>query len=172
MDTNPALNPARRLAYSLIGLLGGDTALLLFLLQNAFRLRRDLQALHMGEPARQIPLAFEMFLFYALFSFLGWLLVGVPIAVFFPARSITRLPWPFRLLAGVALGPLALFLIFVLLAHGHPEVPGTFRSTSWLWAHSILVSTVSFVLYVALLKGKSRPADLSAHVSVNGTTNR
>ena len=158
MDTNRALNAPRRLTYAFVGLLGGDVALLLFLLQNAFRVRADLLALHMGEPAGQIPEALEMFVFYAPFSLVGWLLVGLPIAVFFPTRFITRLSWPLRLLAGAVLGPLALLVILVLLGHGHIEFPGTFRGTGSLWAYSILVSTVSFVLYAALLKGKSRSA--------------
>jgi hypothetical protein len=153
------------LAYAFIGLLAGDTALFLFLLQNAFRLRADLLALHMGEPARQVPLALEEFVIYATFSLVGWLLVGLPIAVFFPARSITRLPWGLALLVGAALGPLALLLIFALLAHGHLEFPGTFKGTSSLWAFSILVSTVSFGLYVALLKRKSPRSNRPRHVS-------
>ena len=156
MDTNLARNAPRRLAYAFIGLLAGDAVLFLFLLQNAFR--ADLLALHMGETARQIPIALEMFVFSAPFSLVGWLLVGLPIAVFFPTRFITRLSWPLRLLVGAILGPLALLVILVLLGHGHIEFPGTFRGTGSLWAYSILVSTVSFVLYAALLKGKSRSA--------------
>jgi hypothetical protein len=152
VNTNHVLNLTRRVAYAFVGLLGGNAVLLLFLLQNALRLRASLLAMHMGEPARQIPLALEMFVFYSPFSFVGWLLVGLPTALFFPARSIRRLPWPLRLLAGAALGPLALLVIFVLLGHGHLEFPGTFRGTGWLWAYSILVSTVSFVLYVFLLR--------------------
>lgn len=109
----------------------------------------------MGEPARQIPLALEIFVVYATFSFAGWLLVGVPTALFFRARSITRLPWTLRVVVGAALGPLALFIIFVLLSHGHLEFRGTFRSTGMLWVYSILVSSVSFVLYVALLGPKN-----------------
>jgi hypothetical protein len=154
VDTNCALNPARRLAYAFIGLLAGDTALLLFLLKNAFR--ADLLASHMGVPAHQLPLALEMFTVYGFFSFVGWLLVGLPIAIFFPARWIARLPWFLGLLVGAALGPLALLLIFLLLGHGHLEFPGTFKGTDWLWVYSILVSTFSFVLYVALVKRKSR----------------
>ena len=165
MDTNRALSPARRLAYAFIGLLVGDTALFLFLLQNAFRLRAKLLALHMGERARQVPYALEEFVFYVPFSLVGWLLVGLPFAVFFPARSITRLPWGLALLVGAVLGPLALLIIFMLLAHGHLEFPGTFKGTGSLWAFSILVSTVSFGLYVALLKGKSRWSSRPGHVS-------
>jgi hypothetical protein len=67
------------------------------------------------------------------------------------------LSWPVRVIVGAALGPLALFLLFVLLSHGHIDFNdhGTFTGTSWLWAFSILVSTVSFVLYAALLREKS-----------------
>ncbi|HEY6385394.1 MAG TPA: hypothetical protein VIX91_06905 [Candidatus Acidoferrum sp.] len=59
------------------------------------------------------------------------------------------------LLVGAALGPPPLLIIFALLAHGHLEFPGTFKGTGSLWTFSILVSTVSFGLYVALLKRKS-----------------
>lgn len=154
MDTSRALNPTKRVAYAFVGLLGGNVALLLFLLQNAVRLRADLLATHMGEPALQIPLALEMSAIYASFSLVGWLFVGVPIALFFPARSITRLSRPLRVLIGAALGPLALFVIFVLLSRGHINFnnPGTFTGSQSLWIFSILVSTVSFVLFVALLR--------------------
>jgi drug/metabolite transporter (DMT)-like permease len=77
---------------------------------------------------------------------------GASYCTVFPARSITRLSWPLRMLVGAALGPLALLVIFVLLRHGHLEISGTFRGSGWLWAYSILVSTVSFVLYVFLLR--------------------
>ena len=141
-------------AYAFVGLLGGHTALVLYLLQNAIRLRAALLAMHMGEPARQIPFALEMCVFYARFSFAGWLLVGVPIALLFPARSIKRLSWTLRVLVGAALGPLALVLILVLLSHGQIDFNdhGTFTGTGPLWAYSILVSTVSFVLYATLLR--------------------
>jgi len=140
----------KRLAYAFVGLLAGNAALFLFLLQNAIRLRADLLAMRMGEPGRQIPQAIELFIFYTPFSFVGWLFVGLPIALLFPGRSITRLPWPLRLLVGAVIGPLALLVIFVLLGHGHVSST-SFTGTSSLWAYSILVSTVAFVLYVALL---------------------
>jgi hypothetical protein len=149
----------KRVAYAFVGLLAGDAILLLYLLQNAIRIRTELIALHMGEPGRQIPQTLELFALYARFSFVGWLFVGLPIALLLPAHSIRRLPWPLRPLVGAALGPLALFLIFVLvsdisraaLAHGH-MLPGLFRGTASLWPFSILVSTVAFVVYIALLR--------------------
>jgi hypothetical protein len=149
----------KRMGYAFVGLVAGDTILLLYLLQNAIRLRADLLASHMGEPGRQIPQALQMFELYAHVSFFGWLFVGLPLALFFSARSITRLPWPLSLLLGAALGPLALFLVIVLvsdvsraaLAHGH-MLPGMFTGTASLWPLSILVSTTAFVVYVALLR--------------------
>src|SRR5262249_57922393 len=102
----------------------------------------------MGEPALEIPLALEMCALYAPFSFVGWLFVGVPVALLFPARSIKRLSWTLRVFVGAALGPLALALVFVPLSHGHIDFNshGTFAATGSLWAFLILVSTVSFVL--------------------------
>lgn len=156
---NLTVNPIRRLAYALVGLLAGNAILLLFLLQNAFRLRAMLLAAHMGEPARQIPVALQMFVLYAIFAFVGWLLVGLPTALLVPARSFTCLSWPLRVFVGAALGPLALFAIFVLLTHGHIN-SRAFKGTGGLWAYSILVSTVSFVVYVALL-AKEKVAERS-----------
>jgi hypothetical protein len=151
----------KRLAYAFVGLLAGNAMLFLYLLQNAIRLRANLLALHMGEPARQVPQAIQIFALYSRLSFIGWLFVGLPIALLLPTHFIKRLSWPLRLLLGAALGPLALFLIFVLisdtsraaLAHGH-MVPGIFTGTASLWPLSILVSTVAFLVYVALCKEK------------------
>jgi hypothetical protein len=149
----------RRLAYAFVGLLAGDAVLLLYLLQNAIRIRTELIALHMGEPGKQISQTIDLFSLYARLSFVGWMFVGLPFALLVPAHFISRLPWPLRLLAGAALGPLALFLIFMLisdssrtaLVHGH-MLPGLFTNTASLWPFSILVSTVAFVVYIALLR--------------------
>src|SRR5580700_7251828 len=76
MNANLAVNPIKRLAYAFVGLLAGNTILLLFLLQNAIRIRALLLASHMGKPALEIPLALQMSVLYASFSLAGWLLVG------------------------------------------------------------------------------------------------
>jgi hypothetical protein len=146
----------QRLAFAFGGLIVGDGLLLLYLLQNALRARATLLASHMGEPARIVPVTLQKFVIYAVFSFAGWLVVGLPIAVLFPARFITRLSWPLRVLVGAALGPVALFVIFLLLGHGHISFPGTFRGTGALWPFAVVVSTVSFVAYVALLQKQLR----------------
>jgi hypothetical protein len=46
-----------------------------------------------------------------------------------------------------------LLVIFVLLGHGHISFPASFTGTSLLWACTILVSAVSFAVYVTLLGG-------------------
>jgi len=158
MHTHPAVNPIKRLAYAFLGLLAGDAILLLYLLQNAIRNRAYLLGIHMGEPALQIPQALQIFVPYARLSFVGWLFVGLPIALLLPAHFIRRSPWPLTLLLGAALGPLALFLILMLvpdashsaLAHGH-MIPGMFTGTASLWPLSIVVSTIALAVYVALL---------------------
>jgi hypothetical protein len=156
---SPAISSIKRLAYAFAGLLAGDAILLLYLLQNAIRLRADLLVLHMGVPERQIPQAIQIFALYARFSFIGWLFVGLPIALLLPPRFIMRLPWQLRLLVGAALGPLALLLLFLLvsdtsraaLSHGR-ILSGMFTGTVSLWPLSIMVSTIAFVVYVALLR--------------------
>ena len=156
-NTNIKVNPIRRLVFTLAGLVAGDAVLLLFLLQMALRSRAALLAAHHGEPARQIPGALQIFLLYAAFSFVGWLFIGLPIALLIPARFLTRLSWPLKVLAGAALGPLALFAILVWLTHGHINSQ-TLARASLLWVYSVLVSIVSFVVYVILLD-KGQGAD-------------
>ena len=98
--------------------MAGEAALFLFLLQNALRARSAMVRMGVGVPGGVIPGMLEHFYLFAIFSAIGWLLVGLPVAVFFPARLLARLSWPARLLAGAALGPIALFAIFVLLSRG------------------------------------------------------
>jgi hypothetical protein len=140
----------QRLAYAWVGLLAGDAVLLLYMLLNALRAFAILVAAHMGEPQAQVTVALQVFCLYATFSVLGWLFVGVPVALFFPVRSVASWSWPVLIAVGALAGPLALLLILVLLGHG--RFPSSFVGTGALFAFSILVSTVSFCVYVALLR--------------------
>jgi len=145
---NTGAGPFQRLLFALIGLLTGNAALLFYLLQNAISSRAALLRDHMGEPARELPYAWDIFILYAIFSLRGWVLVGLPMALAFPARLLSRLAWPLCLLIGAILGPLALLLIFVVM-FGLQGQLNSFRlaHTESLWPLSILVSTVSFVMY-------------------------
>jgi hypothetical protein len=117
----------KRLIYALVGLLAGEAALL----------------------ATLLPHALAQFTLYAIFSFIGWVLVGVPIAVAIPARLITNIPWPLWVLIATLLGPLALSIILLLLGRGHTI---GFAHTGSFWPISIVVSTVSAIAYAALLR--------------------
>lgn len=151
---NAGISPAKRLLYALLGLLAGDLMLLFFLLQHALH-----ATILGGEPARALPDAVETFILYAIFSFVGWMLVGLPATLLFPARSITRLSWPRALTVGATVGPIALLLIFALLSRSHIYFHNL-AEISTLFAYTILVSTVSFMVYLALLRKemKSNPA--------------
>jgi hypothetical protein len=78
-------------------------------------------------------------------------MMGLPIALFVPTNSILRLPVLVRLIVGGVIGPFASFAIFVILSHGQIHAPGTFRNAGFLWALSVLMSAVTFLLYCALL---------------------
>lgn len=87
------------------------------------------------------------------------MLVGVPATLLFPARSITRLSWPRALIVGASSGPITLLVIFALLGRSHIYFRNLAEITT-LFAYTILVSTVSFMVYLALLRKemKSNPA--------------
>jgi hypothetical protein len=126
------------------------------MMYNALRACAALLIAHMGQPYRQLSIWLEMFPLYAVFSILGWALVGLPFALAFPARLLSRARWPLCVLIGAALGPLALLLIFVVIF----AMQGRLREfslahTEALWQFSMLVSTVSFLVYTALLRRRS-----------------
>jgi hypothetical protein len=56
------------------------------------------------------------------------------------------------IVVGALLGPAALFLILLLLAHGQLHFPASFAETGALFLFSLLVSTGSFGVYAALLR--------------------
>jgi hypothetical protein len=133
-DENPGVSLPRRFLFAFYGLLAGDTALFLLLFPGIGR-------------------APEVFVVYALFSFVGWAIIGLPVALGVPPRYLCRLSWPARLLIGAALGPIALLAIFLTLA----EISGglkTFRlaNSGIFFAMSMLVSMTSFIVYTALLR--------------------
>jgi hypothetical protein len=83
--------------------------------------------------SKSCSLALQLSAIYGFFSFLGWLMVGLPIALFVPADSVVRLPALLRVIVGVVIGPSAFFAIMVFLSHGQLHIPGTFTNTGFLW---------------------------------------
>ena len=161
MDTkSDRVNPIERVAYAFVGLSSGDAMLLLYLL--ALRARASLVAVH---TEALITFAVTFFGFCAV-SFVGWLFVGFPIALFLPARSITRLSWPIALVMGGVLGPVALLGVMLTV---HVGTTGSVSAMALAiisgvspYAYSILISSVSSGVYVALLRKQTR----SRHITV------
>jgi hypothetical protein len=141
-----------RLAYAFVGLVAGDAALLLHMLLNACLASATLLAAHAGEPFAQVAVAIQVFAFYAALSLVGWLFVGVPVVLLLPAQRVSGWPWPLVIILGAFLGPPAMLVILFVVSGGRMD----FARTDLLFIYSILVSTVSFAVYVALLKNHFR----------------
>lgn len=128
------VNPFKRIAYSFLGLIAGDAVLLaLFAISQLL----------------------DLFVLYGMFSLAGWVLVGIPVALAVPGRLVARLPWLLLFVIGAVLGPLALFLIFVLL-NGRHISRLSFAHTESLWPFSILIAAVAFFTYGLLIRREVR----------------
>lgn len=145
-------SPARRLAYSFLAFVAGEAILLVYLVGNALHERAMLIAVHMGEPARQVPMALELFALYTSFAFVGWLLVGVPVVLFCSPTFIVGLSWPLRLVMGTALGPLSLFLVLLLLMLRIHTLSVLTLMGGFPSVFSIVISLPAFLVYAELLR--------------------
>jgi len=87
------------------------------------------------------------------FSLAGWALLGVPLALAFPAQRVARMPWPLWFVAGPLLGIIALLLISLAI-HVWDSQPGAeaFRMAKIIWPQTVIVSTVAFGVYAVLLR--------------------
>ena len=129
--------PARiRLLYATIGIITGNALLLMFCLsvQNG---------------------GWDFFALFAMFGTIpGWLVVGIPVALMFPARLLTTAWWTVTcLVIGAALGPLAVFLIFLVMGIANRQF--SLAYTEQYFGLSIGVSTVSFAVYAVLLRRRA-----------------
>jgi hypothetical protein len=131
-----------------MALLAGTFVMLLYMLQNMIGV--SVMYLHQGRVnfAEELFRTWNIFVLYALFSIVGWILVGIPAVLLLPVARISQWPYPVCVLVGAALGPTALLLILFILGSGKLRV----ENTGSLWPLAILVSTVSFVVYSALLR--------------------
>jgi hypothetical protein len=141
----------KQLAFSFVGLLAGNAFILLYFLRNAIWTSFYLMRRHIGAPGQEISGFFQMFILYEICSLVGWILVGIPFSLLVPGRSIARLPWPFWILAGALLGPLAVFVMFLTLSHGHLD-KSSFAHTGFYWIISVVIAGIAFAVYGAMLR--------------------
>lgn len=145
------VSSVKRIVFSCIGLVAGNAIVLLYYVVVSLRERSMELQMHMGEPARLLPQAFEMSGVYALFSVVGWVLIGIPFVLIFPAEKAARLGWLLRILIGLVLGPLACACILALLARKDFSF-AAFAHTEWFFSLAALISTTAFIIYVLLLR--------------------
>ena len=133
--------------------------MLLYMLLNAFIARSQTLAAHAGDPYSQVPVAIQQFALYAVASLVGWAIIGVPAALLLPAHFVKGWPWSAVVALGAFLGVPALVLVLLVLDGGRLVLDGgrsVLAGTGPLFILSVLVSTVSFVIYVALLRKQLR----------------
>ena len=143
--------PLLRVGYSFFGLLAGDAALFILFLLNALRASLLLH----GQLKAQCLTAFGSFIPIAIVSVPGWLAVGVPAVLILSPQRVLQSPLWLLLAVGALLGPIAFFVIFLLLSPGLPAAE-TFTNTSLLWACASLISAVAFAVHCALLRQYTR----------------
>ena len=137
--------------YSFLGLLAGDAVLLILSLLNALRTSLLLH----GQFKDQCFSALGFFIPIAIVSIVGWLVIGVPaVLILSPRRILQSSLWNLLVVGGL-LGPVALFVIFLLLSRGLPTSE-TFTNTGFLWACASLISTVAFAVHCALVHHYAR----------------
>jgi hypothetical protein len=146
------IGPLRRVALSLFSLLAADAVLLVYVLGSSVRAGILLKRMHSGDPMSLLAQAVQIFALYAMFTFIGWLILGLPIALLVPARAIVNLRWPLVIVAGAALGPIALLLILFVLSRGALHYPESFQNTRFFWLFALTVSLLAFAVYSTLLK--------------------
>ncbi|HEX5236359.1 MAG TPA: hypothetical protein VFW25_13635 [Silvibacterium sp.] len=152
-------DPLRRVGYSFLGLLAGNIALLIFSL--LYSLRSGTLLYHQSSfPFWSQIKAFPVI---SIFSIVGWLIIGVPVVLTLPSDSIARLPKLVLLLIGIALGPLAISLIFVLLSRGQ-NIAAAVTATRPFWLYAAIVSTVAFAVHCLLLRRSMRSSKTAALV--------
>ena len=124
-----------RLGFAMVGIIAGNAVMLIF----SFWIRNG---------------GLDFFIPYAALAIPGWILVGIPVALFFPARLVTSVWWPIVCLAiGAALGPLAVFLILLVMGIANRQL--AFDHTEQSFALSVPASTVSFAVYAVLVRRRA-----------------
>jgi hypothetical protein len=146
---------ARRIAYAFIGLLAGNAAIVAYFLITAVWALLRFHALPSKPPASHILIGYAgLILIYGTFSFLGWLIVGLPVVVLLPVGMLNRLPWLVILLIAATIGVAAYFPIFLLFSGGHPTLD-LFRREGPYWLLALLASTVGFPTYCWLIRRRT-----------------
>jgi hypothetical protein len=135
------LGPQRKIGYSFIGLLVGDLVMLILfsMLNNAWE---------------QPPsILLRTFSFYMNCSLFGWVAIGIPAVLLINTNFVSKLRWFLVPPFGIALGTIAMLLIFLIIGHLPPGQTGGF---AYYWMFAALVSGIAFSIYCALVRNGLR----------------
>jgi hypothetical protein len=148
-----------RIGYAFLGLIAGNAAIAAYFFSGYFWALLLNYSSIAGLPSRNILIGYAgMELIYGTFSFLGWLVVGLPIILLLPVRILNRLPWLAILLIAAAIGIAAFFPIYLLLNGGHLTSDALpFRRTGMYWFLALLASMAGFPTYCWLIRRRTVP---------------
>lgn len=144
------IGPQSKIGYSFLGLLAGDLAMLILfsLINSAWE----------QEPAHLL----RAFSFYMNCSLFGWVAIGIPAVLLINTKFVTGLRWFLVPPVGIALGTIAMLLIFLIIGHLPPGQTGGF---AYYWMFAALVSGIAFSAYCALARaGLRRQAESVAPI--------
>jgi hypothetical protein len=148
MDRRSAKSTFVRVIDAFLGLLAASLVYVLVILGDTLRiyLRGDSHATE--NAVRHVEPALAG---YFLFSGWGWLMVGLPFALFVPTAFIQQRGWPMRVLIGLAAGPIALLFVFFGLVGTRMFSFHAFTTIGPAWAIASAISVIAFAVYAWLL---------------------
>ncbi len=110
-------------------------------------------------PLMALDITAVYLMFSLVIGFPGWILVGVPVALFWPIRQLRNLPYYAVLLFGVAAGPVIVFIVLMGDALAHREAVSHYFSNSGLFfVCAAIVAAVCCVVYKLLLRPRPMAA--------------
>jgi hypothetical protein len=150
-DERAHAGPFVRIALSFVGLLSGFGVLFILMFAMALREHAQMPADRISSPDGIVSIMLQFALIYAVFSLVGWIIVGPIFAVAVPARVVARIHPLISFGLGITLG-LVSMLIMLLWFFIAEAQPFRLRGSELYWILSAVVAGPAFVVYARLLR--------------------
>jgi hypothetical protein len=144
---------SKRIRYSFVAWLAGQAALgLIVFFMSVFG------GSHAGL-SQSLAITATYLMFSLVIGIPGWILIGLPVALFWPAAQLQKVPYYAVMLIGIAGGPMIVFLVLGCdaLAHGEP-FSGYLANSGLFFICAAIVAPVCCLVYKLLLRLKPIPA--------------
>jgi hypothetical protein len=142
----------KRIRYSFVAWLAGQAALgLLVFFMSLFG------GSHAGL-SQSLAITATYLMFSLVVGIPGWILIGLPVALFWPAAQLRKLPYYVVLLIGIAAGPMIVLLVLGCdaLAHGE-RISGYLPNSGIFFICAAIVAPVCCLVYKLLLRLRPIP---------------